>query len=136
MTPLAWMATLPGLPHRMAHGDSGAESLRALASLGGALEGERLVGRGTLEDALALAGQQADGLSLGVVVGPVSDWWDAVPTGIGAHRLRLASQLARTGEVLALPGIGAVPDGVGRFDAPSAIAEAVGCPVEVLRDYR
>ena len=22
------------------------------------------------------------------------------------------------------------------FDAPSAIAEAVGCPVEVLRDYR
>jgi hypothetical protein len=136
MSGLAWMAMLPGLPHRLEHGEDGVAILRALRELGGVLEGERLVGAGTLNDALAHAAQTVAGLRVGVAIGPVEGWLDGMPTGIGAHRLRTAVQYARVGEVFALPGIGDVPEGVGRFHAPKAIAEAVGCPVEVLRDYR
>ncbi len=136
MSGLAWMVTLPGLPHRLEHGDDGVAPLRALRDLGGVLEGERLVGRGTVDEALAHAARQVDGLGAAVAIGPVEAWLDGTPTGQGAHRLRRAVQFARVGEVMALPGTGDVPDGVGRFDAPAAIAEAVGCRLEVLKDYR
>ena len=130
------MAMLPGLLHRLEHGQDGIDELRALLGLGGVLEGERLVGRGGADEALALATQRVGGLGLSVALGPVQGWIEDTPTGLGAHRIREALRYAREGEVFALPGLGEVPDGVGRFDAPKAIADAVGCRVEVWKDYR
>jgi len=136
MSDLAWMVMLPGLPHRLEHGDDGVAPLRALLALGGVLEGERLVGRGTVEEALAHAARHVEGLGVAVAIGPAEAWLDGMPAGLGGHRLRRAVQVARVGEVMALPGTGDVPAGVGRFDAPAALTEAVGCRLEVLKDYR
>jgi hypothetical protein len=136
MSDLAWMLTLPGLAHHLEHGDDGVAALTALRGLGGVLEGDRLVGRGSVDDALAHVARRVGGHAVAGVIGPVEGWLDGMPMGLGAHRLRLALRYVRVGELLALPGIGEVPDGVGRFRAPGALVEAVGCPLEVLSDYR
>ena len=68
-----------------------------------------------------------------VIVGPKADLH-----GGEVENVRALIRYAREGEVLCTPAASTLeaPDGVGRFAAPKAVAEAVGMSVEVWRDYR
>lgn len=133
---IGWILVLPGLPHRLEHGDDGIDVLVALQhGFGGRLEGDRLVGRGDLDAVFAAVAGEVRGLGVAAAVGPVAAWHEGMPMGLHGLRLRDAARFARVGEVLALDGVDVV-DGIGRFGAPEAIVKAVGAPLSILRDYR
>lgn len=133
--------TVPGLAHRLSHGDDGCSVAEALVAAfpDGRWEGDRLrlaIGPRAIERALEAVAGTADGLRLAGALCVPEGWHDGIPMGLEAHRGRRAAGLAREGELLLTPAVGDVPDGVGRFEAPAALCEAIGCVVEVARDYR
>jgi hypothetical protein len=134
----AVFVVVPGLVHRMGHGSDGTKAWSTLRRrLPDAVwEGDRLVCPGGVLEALDWLKEPVDGMQLAAAVCAPSVWFEGQPAGLEAHLGRRAAALARVGEVLLTPGVDEVVDGVGLFDAPGALVEAVGCPVRVARDYR
>lgn len=135
---------LPGLEHRLAHdGCDAAGAVEVLASAtGGRLRGHQVwLSDATLSDALAWCGREIEGLGVAAAVGhgEVRRAADGTALGLEALRVGRALELARQGECLLTPAALQaleLPDGVGVFRAPDAVADALGHPVHVARDYR
>lgn len=129
---------LPGLAHRLGHGDDGSAALTALRQLAdGAFEGDRVVLVGEVEAALRFAAARCDGLGVAVAVAGLSEGTlHGHPLGAEAQRVRQALALVREGEVLITPAVTDLPDGVGVFEAPALVSKTLGAPMRMLRDYR
>jgi len=133
------VAGLPGLAHRLEQGRVPLQALQALldAVPGGVFEGNRVVGRGSVDQALALAATRSDDLGVAVALaGPPTAELDGHPVGGPSQQARMAVAFVREGEVLVTPAVVDVPEGVGAFDAPAVLSEQVGVPLRFLKDYR
>jgi hypothetical protein len=143
-------AVVPGLDHVFSHG--GVEG--AVARLEGirrALEpastasgtcvdgawGSYALAEDAVRGALRAAGV---GAGCGVGVGRVSEVRGGPPVGLASWQAARLAGVARTGETLmSRSTLGrltqAVPEGVGRFDGPSALGPSMA-DVVVLKDFR
>lgn len=123
--------TLPGLSHRLAHGHDDAPTWAALVDrVGGRWEGDRVLvaldvpAEQAVGQALDWVGTEVDGLGIAAAVAETPAT-DGIPTGTLGARLRIAARYARPGELFVLPPC-PLPEGVGRFELPRALAQAIG----------
>jgi glutathione S-transferase len=132
----------PADGHHLAGGE--AEVASGLSALAGTLAGARIeagfvvVVTRDLGEAVraALRSVAVPGVAAAVGTGAVA-WAQGSPVGDVVVRTRRLADLARVGEVHVLDATAVdLPDGVGVFEAPRALAEAAGGRVTTLRDYR